>query len=233
MSDKIASEREAGPGTVIANEAQPERGFTAGELVVLRPVKEADLSVLARLLAENPYDREPEPWTLQRLKQKFEDKDKPGLWDDQKGRYFTIARRSGGVVGYLYEEFEWAHRGILWNRFYLGQDLPDRDALGRDALQAYFAYKQRWHDPLRIAFSIASVQPQEAQWLADAGYELELTLPDAVLYRGEPASELLYSWISPQLLARLSDDGPVAGEDDSAETVSAGGGIRQRPEVKE
>ncbi len=98
---------------------------------------------------------------------------------------------------------------------------------------AYFAYKQRWHDPLRISFSIASVESEKAQWLSDAGYTQEVQLPDAVLYRGEPVSEVLYSWFSPRLLERHSPDGPVAGEDDAAEIVMAEGAVRRQPGVKE
>lgn len=190
---------------------KPERGFAQGEHVILRPVLEADLPELAKLLAENPFDYEPQPWTHQRLKQKFEDKEKPGLWEDHK-RYFAVVRKQGGLVGFLYEEQGEAFSSLLWNRFHISLAQPDRNEVGPDVLRTYFAYKQRWHDPQRICFSIASVETQKAQWLQDAGYELELELPHAVMHLGQPTGELVYSWISPRLLAQHSDDGPVAGE---------------------
>ena len=110
-----------------AVETKPERGFCEGEHVVLRPVREADLPELARLLAENPYEREPLPWTHQRLKQKFEDKEKPGLWEDEK-RIFAIARKSGGLVGFVRENQDWSPT-ICWNAMHVDQAAPDRDAV--------------------------------------------------------------------------------------------------------
>jgi hypothetical protein len=210
----------------------PERGFAEGEHTVLRPVLEADLPELAKLLAENPYDRAPQPWTHQRLKQKFEDKDKPGLWEERK-RYFAVVRKQGGLVGFLFEEQGDTSAGVLWNSFHINLALPDRNALGADMLKTYFTYKQRWHDPQRICFSIASVQPDEAQWLTAAGYTLELEIPHAVLYRGEPASEMLFSWISPRLLQLRSDDGPVAGEPGADELPVANGGEQHRQSRKD
>jgi hypothetical protein len=223
---------DATPTPPVQSPAVPERGFAVGEHVILRPVLEADLPELAKLLAENPYDREPQPWTFQRLKQKFEDKDKPGLWEESK-RYFAVVRKSGGVVGFLYEEQSWAYAGAVWNRFHISLAAPDRAAMGADMLKAYFDYKQRWHDPQRISFSISSVQPDEAQWLAAAGYEMELEIPHAVLYRGEPASELLFKWISPRLLALHSDDGPVAGEPGAEVVIVGNGGEHQQQGHKE
>jgi len=232
MEQTTANMNDTTPALPVQSPATPERGFAEGEYVILRPVLEADLPELAKLLAENPYDRKPQPWTLQRLKQKFEDKDKPGLWEERE-RYFAVVRKKGGLVGFLHEEQGGAFSSMLWNCFHISLALTDRNEVGPDMLRAYFAYKQRWHDPQRIGFSISSVQPDEAQWLAAAGYELELIIPHAVLYRGEPASELVFSWISPRLLAMLSDDGPVAGEPGVELVVEASGGEHQHQGQKD
>jgi RimJ/RimL family protein N-acetyltransferase len=197
----------------VAADAAPkeERGFAQGALVVLRPVREEDLPELARLLAENPFDREPLPWTHQRLKQKFEDKEEPGLWGKRK-RYFAVVRLSGGMVGFIFEEEEWGDSTVCWNRFHVGGRLEDRDALGRDALAAYLAYKRRWNDLRRISFSIGGVEEAKAQWLRDCGFAWEITLEQAVLHQGQPVAEVIYSWVSERVLELRVDDGPVAGE---------------------
>ena len=193
-----------------AVETKPERGFCEGEHVVLRPVREADLPELARLLAENPYEREPLPWTHQRLKQKFEDKEKPGLWEDEK-RIFAIARKSGGLVGFVRENQDWSPT-ICWNAMHVDQAAPDRDVLGLDALKAYLKYKRKWHNPQRLSYSILRPETAKAEWLKLAGFELELTMERVMLYRGVPEAECVYTWISPEALANCADDGPVAGE---------------------
>lgn len=216
MMDETRSNTPAGTGPAAPAQAEsaapkPERGFAQGEYVILRPVLAADLRELARLLAENPFDHEPQPWTHQRLKQSFEDKDKPGLWDERT-RYFAIVRQQGGVVGFIFEEDDGGHGGMWWNRFHICLAPADRDALGRDALATYFAYKQRWHDPLRISFSIAGCETQKAQWLSAAGYELEIEHPHAVWHEGRPATEMVFCWFNPRLLEQHADDGPVAGE---------------------
>ena len=64
----------------MTDNASTERGFVEGEHIVLRPVLEKDLEQLAPLMAQNPCERKPTPWTLQRLKKKFEDEKDPGLW---------------------------------------------------------------------------------------------------------------------------------------------------------
>lgn len=202
-------------GQLPAPAATEERGFAAGELVVLRPVQETDLAELAQLLAENPYDRHPQPWTPQRLKQKFEDKDKPGLWQERE-RYFSVVRKTGGVVGFIHEEDNDGHTGMWWNSLHIAAALPDREALGRDMLAAYIAYKRRWHNPLRIEFSLAACELDEARWLEEAGFELEVALDDAVLYQGRPQAELVYSWISDYVRQLHDNGGPVAGEDGQA-----------------
>lgn len=187
------------------------KGFTAGEHVVLRPPVENDLQALADLLAENPCDESPTPWTHQRLKKKFEDKEEPGLWGRSE-RYFTVARRTGEVVGFLLERMD-DNRGMYWNGFHIAEALEDRDALGPDALKAYMDYKLKWHNPLRISFDVIEPEVQKASWLEQQDYHCEIRLERRMLYRGRPVDQCIYSWLSEQLLNAPGDPHRVAGEE--------------------
>jgi hypothetical protein len=188
-----------------------EAGFTEGEHIVLRPVLEADLEELWPLLAEAPFEFKTEPWTLQRLKHKFEDKEEPGLWS-KTDHLFTVARKCGGVVGFIRENTDHNPR-LTWNVLHVGSAIPDREVLGRDALRAYRDYKLRWHHPLRISFSILDCEDDKAAWLEAEGYPLELPFQRSYFYRGEPRAEVLYTWFSGELAQLRADDGPVAGEE--------------------
>lgn len=179
------------------NETAMERGFAEGEHVILRPVLESDLRELAQLMAEHPL--ETLPWTLQRLKKKFEDKDEPGLWGKSQ-RYFAIVRRVGGVVGYL-KENEDSNRGMYWNEHHIKDGLADRAALGLDAVSAYLAYKRKWHNPLRISFDVLRPEEEKSAWMVQAGFELELTQERIMLYRGQPEARCLHTWFSEELLS--------------------------------
>jgi hypothetical protein len=179
-----------------SNETMKEKGFAEGKHVVLRPVLEADLPELAKLMAENPL--EALPWTLQRLKKKFEDKEEPGLWGKSQ-RYFAIVRQSGGIVGYLKEQ-EDAIRGMYWNEHHIQDSVADRSLLGLDAITAYMQYKQKWHNPLRISFDVLRPEQEKATWLEAAGFELELTQERVMFYLGQPEARCLYTWFSEELL---------------------------------
>jgi len=178
------------------SEPVKEKGFAEGQHVVLRPVLEDDLAALAGLMAENPLD--PLPWTQQRLKKKFEDKDEPGLWG-KSSRHFTIVRTTGEVVGYLKESDD-SNRGMHWNELHIKTGLDDREALGVDTLAAYLAYKQKWHNPLRVSFDILRPEEEKAAWLEETGFELELVQERVLFYRGQPEARCLYTWFSEELL---------------------------------
>jgi RimJ/RimL family protein N-acetyltransferase len=194
--------------------AQPERGFATGELVVLRPVLEEDLPELAQLLAANPCDNKQQPWTLHRLKKEFEDKDSPnsGCWGEEQ-RLFTVARQTGEVVGFIKEQKE-SNVPLFWNRLYIGEPHPDRHELGVDAAKAYLAYKCRWYNPPRITFDAVRAEPGVAEYLAAAGFELEIVFEELMLYRGQPTAYCGYTWFSDYLKQHIADDGPVAGEEE-------------------
>jgi hypothetical protein len=176
------------------------KGFAEGKHVVLRPVLETDLAELAKLMAENPG--ETLPWTLQRLKKKFEDEKEPGLWSDTN-RVFVAVRPQGGVVGYLAER-QSKQAGIFWCFTHVADGLDRRDELGRDLVSAYLAYKRKWHNPLRISFEILGCESDKAAWLQTGGFELELTCERMVMHMGRPESICTYAWYSERLEQALA-----------------------------
>lgn len=187
-----------------------ERGFAEGELVVLRPVKEDDLRPLAQLMAENPYEHDPTPWTHQRLKQKFEDKEKPGLWE-RESKVYSVVRKIGDVVGYIREATQWEN--MCWCELHIHDGLADRDEHGRDLLATYLRYKQRWHKPRRISFALLMLEEQKIGWLTAAGFEQELVFDAAALHLGEPVAIAYFTWIADWALALRAEPQAVAGED--------------------
>lgn len=186
------------------------KGFAYGKLIVMRPVVEDDLPQLARLMAECPCDGTPTPWTHQRLKKKFEDKDKPGLWD-RGDKYFSVLRSSGEIVGFLHER-EDENRGVYWNAFQVFENLGDRAELMTDLLTAYLAYKQAWHNPLRIGFDALRPETGKIAALEQAGFELELVQERKMLYLGKPEALCIYSWFSDTLKQAPGWDDPAVAD---------------------
>jgi len=188
-----------------------ERGFASGEHVVIRPVLESDLKELAQLMAENPYAREQVPWTYQRLKNKFEDKDKPGLWD-REDKTYTVVRKSGGVVGYINERT--SDGQMCWCALHIGSSIDERDALGADLVAAYLAYLKRWHRPRRISFALLQLEEQKTRWLTSAGFEQELVFERAYLNQGRAVALAYYTWCADWALAQRAERCPVPGENE-------------------
>jgi hypothetical protein len=208
MSEQVKT----GAVTQVVPAAARETGFAEGAHVVLRPVMEGDLPELAKLLAANPCDDNPLPWTLQRLKKKFEDKDEPGLWG-KSDRYFAVVRLTGGLAGFLRERQDQGSN-VYWNQFYIDAGIEDYLAAGCDALAAYLAYKRKWSNPPRVSFEILSRQHELAEILAASVFEFEIALDNWMLHSGQPDSLHVYSWLSDEVLRNLADDGPVAGEEE-------------------
>jgi hypothetical protein len=188
-----------------------EQGFTAGRHVVLRPVLDSDLEELWPILAQNPYEYEPLPWTHQRLKQKFEDKEELGLWGSNE-KYYAVVRSQGGLVGFLREEGEGNPR-ITWNTFHLGAAIADREELYRDLLTAFRAYHERWSHALRISFITGGSEREKHSALEASGYAKEIVFERSHYYLGELADEMVHTWCSAEIEALGTDDGPVAGEE--------------------
>ena len=173
--------------------------------------EDTSLMPLARLLAENPYGQEQAPWTYQRLKKKFEDKDKPGLWD-RENKTYSVVRKQGGAVGFINENT--SDNQMFWCELHVGNGLSDRDALGADLVAAYLAYKERWHRPRRISFALLLVEEQKTQWLTAAGFEQELVFERAYFHQGQATALAYYTWCADWALARRAEQHPVPGEED-------------------
>lgn len=188
-----------------------ERGFASGEHIVIRPVLVDDLRDLARLMAENPYDHDVLPWTYQRLKQKFEDQNKPGLWS-HKEKTYTVARQQGAIAGFIRESVEEDTKH--WCGLHVGMSEPNRDAWGRDTVATYLGFKLRWFRPLRISFALLQAEEQKCQWLDAAGFEMELVFERSYLHQGQPAAVVYYTWCADWALAMRAEPCPVAGEED-------------------
>jgi hypothetical protein len=178
---------------------------------VLRPVLQADLAELAKLMAENPYNHEQVPWTYQRLKKKFEDKDNPGLWE-RGDKTYAVLRRQGGIAGYATENT--SDNQMYWCTLHVGSGISDRDALGIDLVATYLAYQKRWHQPRRISFAVLLLEDQKAGWLTAAGFEQELVFERSYFHNGQATSLAYYTWCADWALAMRAERHPVPGEED-------------------
>lgn len=177
----------------MTDNASTRRGFVEGEHIVLRPVLEKDLEQLAPLMAQNPCERKPTPWTLQRLKKKFEDEKDPGLWGSGE-KYYVAVRKAGGVVGFLVQR---GQNRVYWITVHVDDNIADRDAVGMDILKAYESLMMDWHDPVRIGCEIIEPEAAKAGWLKDCGYELEVVFERMQMWLGEPVAVHHYGWIAP------------------------------------
>lgn len=185
------------------NKETEVKGFAEGEHTVLRPVLEEDLAALAPLLAGNPGEPDRLPWTQQRLKKKFDDEKEPGLWGKSM-RMLTAVRREGGeVVGYVKEQKD-ENPGVFWAYMHVADGAADRNSLGPDMLAAYLAYKQRWHDPFRVAFNILGCETDKAGWLEQCDFPLELRRERMVMWLGKPEAICTHAWYSERLKAELA-----------------------------
>lgn len=176
-----------------SNAEQSERGLVTGEHIVLRPVLARDLEQLVRLLAQNPCERMPKPWTLQRLKKKFEDEKEPGLWG-RREKWYVAVRPAGEVVGLLIQR---GQERVYWVTLHVDDDIADRDAVGVDLLRAYESLMTAWHDPVRIGCEILAPEESKAGWLRELGYELEVVFERMLMWHGEPTAVHQYGWIAP------------------------------------
>lgn len=179
------------------------RGFAEGGHTVLRPVLEEDLAALAPLLASNPGEPDRLPWTHQRLKKKFEDEKEPGLWGKSMRMLTAVRRDSGEVIGYVKEQKD-ENPGVFWAHMHVADGAGDRDTLGPDIIAAYLAYKQRWHDPLRVGFNALGCEADKAGWLETCGFPLELRRERMVLWLGKPEAICTYAWYSDRLKDELA-----------------------------
>jgi RimJ/RimL family protein N-acetyltransferase len=167
-----------------------------GELIRLRAVQEEDLESLAALLAESPRPREPLPWTVQRLKKKFEAEKTQGLWTEKRHFYLAVRLSDGQVVGYIDEREQWICRDL---HFHVASRESARDELGRDMLATYMRLTLDWFDQVRIEAWVPACEQQAQQWLADSGFQLEVVFEEMFMHQGRPEAEQLWGWVNPQL----------------------------------
>lgn len=184
----------------------PAPDFINGELTRLRPVLERDLAGMVELMNEAPlgFTWDGFPWSLPRLKKKYEEEKEPGLWG-QRHRYFAICDLEGRLCGVLHEEHE--RNGQVGIEFQLASDREDREQLGPDALSAYLAYKKNWFNTPRIEVNLLSPQEAEQRWLLALGFNHDMSCPRIKLHLGEAVALEIYSWCQPWVLDNRAPDG--------------------------
>ena len=188
---------------VSSNQDQQVKGFATGEHVVLRPVLEDDLAALAVLLANNPGEPDRQPWTHQRLKKQFDDEKEPGLWGKSTRVLAALRKDTGEVIGYLKERRD-DNPGVVWAWLHVADGTAERETLGPDIIRAFLAFKQRWHDPLRISFDVLGCEADKARWLDGCGFPLEVRRERMVLWLGQPQAVCTHTWYSERLKADLA-----------------------------
>ncbi|MBN2080976.1 hypothetical protein JW859_02090 [bacterium] len=168
--------------------------MAAGEFIRLRGVQEYDLARLARLLAEAPSSLAPMPWTEQRLRVQFEDKDKPNLWHEKKKTYAVIRLANDELVGFITEHKD-DHGVFVF--FDIDQHCADRNELGRDVLRVYRDLKMDWSKLHRLEICILDVEQDKAQWLAATGWQMSAQIPQMYFHLGRPADLQIWDWVAP------------------------------------
>jgi hypothetical protein len=179
--------------------------FFAGALTRLRPVLAADLPRVVELLSASPRNIEDEkPWTVARLKKKFEDEKEPGLWGKEK-RWYLVVTPDEAIIGVLIEDQN--RSGEIWLDFSFDMQLADRDSLALDGLRTYLRYKRDYHNIPRAYCFVLDVQLAELKWLKQLDFIYQAQLPQCVLHLGERHDALLYAWIADWVIARRAPDG--------------------------
>ncbi len=180
------------PADVIAG--RQAQSMATGTYVRLRAVQEEDLEQLAALMAATPCPRELLPWTAQRLRKKYNDEKEPGLWGRRDRVYLAVRIADGKVVGYIDERERWICRDL---HLHVAADAADRDALGSDMLAAYMRMVLDWHDQPRFEAHVLACEDHKQQWLAAAGFELEVSFSEYFMHQGRPEALQFWGWINP------------------------------------
>ncbi len=189
----------------------PAPDFINGALTRLRPVLERDLEGLVELMNEAPlgFTWDGYPWSLQRLKKKFEDEKEPGLWG-QRHRFFACCDLEGRLCGVLHEEHE--RNGQVSLEFQFALARSDREQLALDALEAYRSYKRNWFNTPRIEINLLSPQTEEQRWMLELGFNHDMSCPRIKMHLGEAVALEIYSWCQQWVLDNRAPDGIGAWE---------------------
>jgi hypothetical protein len=176
------------------------KAFEKGEHCAIRPVLGSDLVELARIMAQAPCRRRPEPLTHERLRKQYEDEKKPGLWSETDKTY-VVLDSSGAVVGFIQESYD-MFMGMLSITMHVDDLCALRDAVGAEMLILFRRYLDRWRSIQRITCEILELEQDKASWLTAAGFELELAMQRAELYRGRAVTRCAWAWMSEELKAQ-------------------------------
>lgn len=193
----------AGPG---ADVHHPAPDFINGALTRLRPVLERDLAGMVALMNEAPlgFTWEGFPWSVARLRKKFEDEKEPGLWG-QRQRFLAATDLDGALVGVLHEEQE--RNGQVGLEFHFALACPERREMALDALGSYRSYRCDWYNTPRIEVNLLAPQQDEMRWLLELGFHHDMSCPRIKLYLGRPEALEIFSWCQPWVLANRASDG--------------------------
>ena len=172
--------------------------FVEGEHIGLRAVTEGDLGRLAQLMAESPLvESNPQPWTEQALKRKYENKKEPGLWADKK-RFYLAVDKAGEAVGFIIQQRQFD--GCYEISLHVGDSVANHDAVGTDMLEAYMRLMADWNDPVRVEGYILQLETGKASWLKANGFELECTFEQMYIYQGQPVASQIWGWVNQRVL---------------------------------
>jgi RimJ/RimL family protein N-acetyltransferase len=183
--------------------------FVDGELTGLRPVLEGDLEALVHLLNESPLPfGDNVPWTLARLKKKYEDEKEPGLWDDEKRWYAVTELVDNSLCGVL-RETHW-RTGEFGVKLHLAHSNASRRELMTDAVLTFVRFKEGFSNANRINIDFLEIEEDKAASLADVGFIPQGRIPGVCFHLGQPCDYILYSWIPQWVLDRRAPDGGAA-----------------------
>lgn len=194
-------------GTAVTD--APRIKFVDGELTALRPVLEGDLEALVHLLNESPLPfGDNVPWTVARLKKKYEDEKDPGLWTDTRRWYTVLELSDQSICGVLRESRR--GNGEVWLNLHFAESLRRRAELMADAIRTYVRFKDGFAGIWRINAEFLDVEEEKAECLAQAGFIPQTRVPEVCLHLGERHDYVLYSWIPQWVLDRRAPDGGAA-----------------------
>jgi len=185
--------------------------LASGRHIMLRPVFAGDIPRLADLLAEAPLgiEDDPYPWTESRLRCRFEDKASPGLWGANL-KLYTVASLDNQVVGYVHEFLRSTGGTVI--RFHIADKVESRDTYGEDAVAVYLDMARQWNTLPRVTATALACEALKRSWLESAGFQLEVTCREGVLYEGRPQDYVVYGWVAPWAILNCVPAGAQAKE---------------------
>ena len=187
----------------------PRLKFVDGELTGLRPVLEGDLEALVHLLNESPLPfGDNIPWTVARLKKKYEDEKKPGLWDEEQ-RWYAVMKLADNTLCGILRETHW-RTGEYGLKLHIADSNPRRCELMSDALRTYVRFKDGFANASRINIDFLDIETEKEACLTEVGFIPQGRIPGVCFHLGERRDYIVYSWIPQWVLDRRAPDGGAA-----------------------